>query len=72
MKQEALKPGGLLRGILPDSMVTVVSVLHDGEDCVELTYKDSKNRVSNQLLFRVDEARLSLVDEGPLMVIRWR
>ncbi|MCX7774706.1 MAG: helicase-related protein [Spirochaetaceae bacterium] len=64
VKLEALKPGALVRGIIPERMIRVVSVHRYGEDALELTYKDQGGRVFNQLLFRADEARLSLVEEG--------
>ncbi len=61
---EALQPRAAIRGILPDCAVTVVSVQWFGSEAVELTYKDPAGRVSNILLYRHDEPRLELVEEG--------
>jgi SNF2 family DNA or RNA helicase len=63
-KLEDLKPNGSVRGLLPDCLVTVVSVQWFGSEALELTYKDPSGRVANQLLYRHDEPRLEVVDEG--------
>src|SRR4051812_29440594 len=63
-KLEALTSNVALRGIVPDSLVTVVSVQWFGSEALELTYKDPAGRVANQLLYRHDEPRLSLVQKG--------
>jgi hypothetical protein len=39
---EELKPGVLLKGLLPGNLVTVIDVKRQGSICVELTYKDAK------------------------------
>ncbi|MFZ5859918.1 MAG: hypothetical protein ACOYVH_04170, partial [Spirochaetota bacterium] len=64
LKLEDLKPHAVIKGILPSSAVTVVSVMWFGSDALELTYKDSQGRPANQLLYRSDESRLELVDVG--------
>ena len=64
LKLEALTPGALVRGILPEGMVSVVSVRWFGNEAIELTYKDQTGKVANQLLYRSDEPKLSLVEEG--------
>ena len=61
---EDLKPHALVRGILPDAPVTVVSVQWFGSHAVELTYKDPAGRLGNVLLYRDDEPRLELVEQG--------
>ena len=63
-KLESLKPLAALRGILPDCAVTVVSVRHYGSEALELTYKTPDGRIGNQLLYRHDEPRLELVEDG--------
>src|SRR2546426_9687377 len=63
-KLEELQPTASLRGILPDALVTVVSVQWFGSEALELTYKDPSGRVANQLLYRHDEPRLEVVEEG--------
>jgi hypothetical protein len=61
---ETLKPNASVRGILPTSLVTVVNVQWFGSEAVELTYKDATGKVANELLYRHDEPRLELVEEG--------
>ncbi len=64
LKLEDLRPRAVVRGIVPDSTVTVVSVEWYGSDALELTYKDPTGRVANVLLYRDDEPRLELVEQG--------
>ena len=61
---EDLLPNTSIRGILPDSLVTVVNVQWYGSEALELTYKDAKGKVANELLYRHDEPRLEVVEEG--------
>ena len=61
---EALQPNASVRGILPDCLVTVVSVQWFGSEALELTYKNPAGRVANELLYRHDEARLDVVEQG--------
>src|SRR6202171_6125330 len=64
MKLEDLKPNASLRGIRPDSLVTVVNVQWYGSEALELTYKTAAGKVANELLYRHDEPRLDLVEQG--------
>jgi superfamily II DNA or RNA helicase len=64
MKLEDLRPGAAIRGILPDGIVTVVSVAWFGSEALELTYKTADGKVANELLYRHDEPRLDLVEHG--------
>jgi hypothetical protein len=64
MRLEDLQPNATLRGLLPDSLVTVVSVQWFGSEALELTYKTPAGRVANELLYRSDESRLELVEHG--------
>ena len=59
MQLEQLQPNAAIRGILPDALVTVVSVQWFGSQALELTYKTSTGKVANELLYRDDEARLT-------------
>jgi hypothetical protein len=61
---EALQPNASVRGILPDCLVTVVSVQWFGSEALELTYKDPAGKVANQLLYRHAEPRLEVVVQG--------
>ena len=61
---EDIKPNCAVRGILPSSVVTAVSVQWFGSDAIELTYKDATGRVGNELVYRDREADLEIVEEG--------
>lgn len=64
MKLEDLKPNASIRGLLPDTFVTVVSVQWFGSEALELTYKTPSGKVANELIYRSDESRLDLVEQG--------
>src|SRR5215475_15941238 len=63
-KLERLTPNAAVRGILPDGLVTVVSVQWFGSEALELTYKSPNRKVANELLYRHDEARIEVVELG--------
>ena len=62
MKLEDLRPNTTLRGILTDSLVTVVNVQWFGSAALELTYKTPTGDLANELLYRHDEPRLDIVE----------
>jgi len=64
MNLEELQARCAVRGIHPDGVVTVVSVQWFGSEALELTYKTASGTVANELLYRHDEARLEIVDQG--------
>ncbi|OWY70614.1 RNA helicase [cyanobacterium TDX16] len=64
MRLEDLQPNAVVRGILPDGSVTVVNLQWFGSDAVELTYKTDNGKPANELLYRHDEARLEIVEQG--------
>src|SRR5712664_1761915 len=59
-----LKPHASVRGILPDSLATVVNVHWHGSAALELTYKTPDGKVANELLYRHDQPRLEIVEHG--------
>lgn len=61
---EELQVNASVRGILPDSLVTVVGVQWFGSEALEMTYKDPSGRIANVLLYRDDEPRLEVVERG--------
>ncbi|MGH9851642.1 MAG: hypothetical protein ACREBD_17545, partial [Blastocatellia bacterium] len=63
-KLEDLTPNAAVRGILPDSLITVVNVQWFGSEALELTYKTPEGKVANELLYRHDEARIEVVEQG--------
>ena len=64
MRLEDLQPNAAVRGILPDALVTVVSVQWFGSEALELTYKTPTGKVANELLYRHDEPRIAVVEQG--------
>src|SRR3989454_7917005 len=63
-KLEDLTRGAWIRGILPDALANVVDVQWFGSEALELTYKTPAGKVANELLYRHDEPRLEVVEEG--------
>ena len=63
-KLEELRIDASLQGILPNSLVSVVSVQWFGSEALELTYKDPAGKVANELLYRHDEPRIEVVAHG--------
>src|SRR6266540_880513 len=61
---EDLTRGAAVKGILPDSLVTVVDVKWIGTVAVELTYKDASGALGNELLYRNREPTLDIAVEG--------
>ncbi len=53
-----------VKGILPDALVTVVSTQWFGSEALELTYKTATGKVANELLYRHDEPRIEVVEQG--------
>jgi hypothetical protein len=64
MKLEDLQANVVLRGVVPEALVTVVTVQWFGTEALELTYKVASGSVANELLYRHDENRLELVKQG--------
>jgi SNF2 family DNA or RNA helicase len=61
---EELQPNAAIRGILLDSLVTVISVQWFGSEVLELTYKTPTGKVAKELLYRHDEPRIDVVEPG--------
>ena len=61
---EELTRGAAVKGILPESLVTVVDVKWIGTVAVEVTYKDSAGRLANELLYRDREPTLEIAAVG--------
>ena len=64
-KLEDLQPNAAVRGILPDALVTVVSVQWFGSEALELTYKTPAGKVAKLARAR---AALSVPAPDPLVV----
>jgi SNF2 family DNA or RNA helicase len=63
-KLEELRPNASVRGIRPDSLVTVVNIKWFGSEAIELTYNTPDGKVANELLYRHDEPRIQVVESG--------
>ena len=63
-KFEDLTPDTAVRGIRPDSFVTVVSVQWHGPDVVTLTYRTPTGQLGEEVLFRDSESRIEVVEQG--------
>lgn len=61
---EHITRGSVVRGILPDGIVTVSDVRWIGTVAIEVTYKDSNGRLGNELLYRDREPTLEIVEAG--------
>ncbi len=64
LKLEQLQTNTAIRGVVPDALVTVVNVQWFGSEALEITYKTPSGKVANELLYRHDEPRLELVEQG--------
>jgi superfamily II DNA or RNA helicase len=64
MKLEDLTPDAAVRGILPDSLVTVVNVTWHGSEALTLVYRIPRGGVDEEILYRHDEPRLEIVESG--------
>ena len=64
MKLEDLQAPAAVRGVVADSLVTVVSASWIGADAVELVYRTAGGELGSQILYRDDEARLEIVEQG--------
>ena len=63
-KLEDLTLDTAVRGIRPDSFVTVVNVQWHGPDVVTLTYRTPTGQLSEEVLFRDSESRIEVVEQG--------
>jgi superfamily II DNA or RNA helicase len=63
-KLEDLKPNTSVRGIISDSLVTVLNVKWFGSDALDLVYRTHDGRPDSVLLYRDDEARIEIVEQG--------
>ena len=61
---EAITRGAAVKGILPDGLVTISDVRWIGTVAIEVTYKDSRGRLGNELLYRDREPTLEIVEAG--------
>ena len=61
---DEIRPNAVLKGVLPDALATVVNVKWFGSEALELTYKTPTGKVANELIYRHDEPRIEVVEQG--------
>src|ERR1019366_3584276 len=61
---EYLTPGAVVRGCVPGEPVTVVASRWAGSRSVVLTFRTDAGRVDEQVVYRTQEAELTLDDRG--------
>jgi hypothetical protein len=59
-KLEELTRGSLVKGILPNNVITVIDVTWHGSAAVEVTYKDSFGKLGSELIYRDSEETLQV------------
>lgn len=64
MRLEDLTPGTTVRGILPETAVSVVGTQWHGSDALTLVYQSPSGRVAEEIFYRHDQARLDIVEVG--------
>ena len=64
LKLEELQPDAAVRGILPNGTVEVVSVQWHGSEALTLIYRPPSGGIAEEILYRHDEARLEVVEQG--------
>ena len=64
LKLEDIKIDAQIRGIKGDEIVRIVQLERVGDAAVTVYYKDAQGALSEQMLFRSDEARLELAVAG--------
>ena len=61
---EEITPGAMVRGVVPDQPVQVVSVDWIGNQAINLVYRDPNGGVSETTLYRDDEPSLGIEERG--------
>ncbi len=62
IKLEDIKPGISVKGILPNSLVRVLSTEWFGTETLKLVYEDPDGNTDSRLLFRSDLSELDIID----------
>lgn len=64
LKLEHVKVNSVIRGLLPNSTVTVKHAQMFGDQALEVTFVDGEGRPSSQIIFRDQEAQLELLQSA--------
>ena len=59
---EEVTVGCQVNGVVAREPVTVVAVQWYGNAVIEVTFKNGKGQLANQLLYRDDESRIEIID----------
>lgn len=63
-KLEEMTVGSNLVGLAGNETVNVISVKWYGNAAIEITYKDSRGQLGNQIVYREDEAQIDLLEKS--------
>ena len=61
---EELTPGARFRGVLPEQPISIVAAEWHGTNAITLTYRTDGGGTDAELLYRDDEARLTIEGAG--------
>ena len=61
---EDLTPGTVVRGILPDGVVTIEKATWHGSEAVTLLYRTPTGQTAEEICYRHDQSRLEIVEAG--------
>ncbi len=61
---EELKPGVVVKGLLPTGIVTIIEVKRHGSVGAELTYKDASGRLGSELVYSESADALEIAADG--------
>ena len=64
VRLEELVPGAVIGGVVPGRDVACVALFLHGDTAVTLTYRDPDGKIGERLLYRSDEAELSIRNQG--------
>jgi SNF2 family DNA or RNA helicase len=64
MRLEEIIPNAIIRGIVPNAMVSVINTKWHGSDCLELIYRKADGSIGQIIVYRDDEPTLELADLG--------
>lgn len=64
MKLEELQPDATVRGVIHDSLVTVIRVQWNGSEALTLTYRLPSGKTDETVIFRSDEDNYEIVEAG--------
>ena len=64
LKLEEIKKNAAITGIEPQHVVRIVTTEPVGENALTVYYKTSDGKLLERMLFRTDEANLSLAEAG--------